>query len=652
MRITPSIGSSIACVPLFPIRVQISDLSARKSLTSPQGCFCPTHLRFWDDFHTLQRGVYTKLLHLLAPADQDAPRLFTSHLGLASLGEELHNRVLINESDFQSYARFAVENQVSKILDALKAIPETKEHFPLLGDIRFDNHANTLSERLAPHSSQQGDELTRPNTDQFCVHRALHGRNNLLTILEYKPSAKLPPEQLRAGFQDMNVWEDVVQRSRIPVDREEKLQYIAQLRAATVATQVYDSMIKDGVPYACLTTGLGQMFFHVSETEPETLMYFLAEPNLDVDSMDQADWTQEPVTAVDRIVSLCLMGLTMPLRSQAWRHKATGEIHRWAIDIQQRLADLTDSELSSNPSSSEYSPSSPIGSSPVARLPTLCPRASCQDKPTTPLPSNDTNSDSPSNRQGQKRHQSQAFTPSPTPARPANSKRKIPLGASSQKPQEETKSLDYCSQRCLLGLRGRGELDAQCPNYERHRCSQPTDRHLIDQTQFAKSLKVQLDDGLDHHITPCGLPESGGVSLRLSLMPYGYTFIGKGTPIELANQAQQEARDLSDTSLMPSFCVKQLLLTSWAGEPACRSQSGVLESIKTAKQAITRCGIRHLALSQPANTLWNPQLKRVQLVNFDMATWSRLNLLPSLRHTQRKRLIGAEVPKPKRPRIC
>lgn len=149
-----------------------------------------------------------------------------------------------------------------------------------------------------------------------------------MTILEYKPSAKLPPEQLRAGFQDMNVWEAIVQRSRIPVDREEKLQYIAQLRAATVATQVYDSMIKDGVPYACLTTWLGQVFFHVSETEVETLMYFLAEPNPDVDSMDQADWTQEPVTAIGRIVSLCLMSLTMPLRSQAWRDKATGEIHR------------------------------------------------------------------------------------------------------------------------------------------------------------------------------------------------------------------------------------------------------------------------------------------------------------------------------------
>lgn len=72
---------------------------------------------------------------------------------MASLGEELHNRVLTSESDFQSYARFAVENQVSKIFDALKKIPETKEHFPLLRDIRFDNHANTLRERLAPRSS-------------------------------------------------------------------------------------------------------------------------------------------------------------------------------------------------------------------------------------------------------------------------------------------------------------------------------------------------------------------------------------------------------------------------------------------------------------------------------------------------------------------
>lgn len=211
------------------------------------------------------------MFRLLEPAQGPSPRLFSPCLALESLGRQLHLRLLASESDLQTYSRFAVEDQVHQILDALKSIPGSSDRFQLYEHIWFDNHCNTLSESFEARSIRRDGKPTRSNTDQFCVHRTVDGRNALLTIVEYKPPHKLSPEQLRAGLQDMNVWEDVDQQTTIPTDREEKLQHIAKLRVAIVATQVHDSMIKDGVAYACMTTGVGQVFFHVPESDPETL---------------------------------------------------------------------------------------------------------------------------------------------------------------------------------------------------------------------------------------------------------------------------------------------------------------------------------------------------------------------------------------------
>lgn len=654
-----------------PIRVRTTDRSIRQSLTSPTGRLCPTHLRFWNDFHSLQRDMYTKVLNLLEPEDKHSPRIFSSRMALETLGRELHLSILTSEADLQSYVRFAVENQVRRILDVLKSIPEARGHLPVLGDIWFDNHTNTLTERLGPHSTDGGDKPTRSNSDQFCVHRTVDGRKSLLTIVEYKPSGKLPPEQIRSGFRDMPLWQDVVQQPVVPTDRDEKLQYIAQLRAATVATQMHDSMIKDGVAYACMTTGPVQVFFHIPENEPEVLEYFVAEPNLDCEwTGPEGDWAREPVTAVSRMMALCLMSLTTSVRSQKWRNKAISGMKRWNVDVQQILAGVSDDELQSSPMGSEYCPSSPLGSSPVARGPILRSRAGCQDGIKSSPPYDDSDPDSPPDHEnGQKRRRSQLPSSSPTPQKP-NPRAKRPNKQSSQRPEEEIDSLDYCSQACLLGLRNEGELDDRCPNYERHRCSQSTNRHLISLAEFAGALKAQLDQSLDSYITPCGSPDSGGIPLRLSLMPYGYTVVGKGTPMELQNLTRREAEvyhvlrscqgsaipvclgtiDLEMIYFVhPSVCIKQMILLSWAGESVCFSENEVWKSLKRAKRALSRYHARHQSLLDPDSIVWNPELERVQLLNLHSVTLSKVFLQhPNQNNRKRSRSIIAENSGPKR----
>ncbi|KAJ5249533.1 hypothetical protein N7524_011849 [Penicillium chrysogenum] len=83
----------------------------------------------------------------------------------------------------------------------------------------------------------------------------------------------------------------------------------------------------------------------------------------------------------------------------------------------------------------------------------------------------------------------------------------------------------------------------ECPNVERHRCSQRTQCHPIHHFGTLQRLERQLDESLDHYITitPDEILASGAVLSRVSLMPYGYTFIGKGIPGELQDDTFREA---------------------------------------------------------------------------------------------------------------
>jgi hypothetical protein len=84
-------------------------------------------------------------------------------------------------------------------------------------------------------------------------------------------------------------------------------------------------------------------------------------------------------------------------------------------------------------------------------------------------------------------------------------------------------------------------LDEDCPNLIRHRISPTSDRHRIDYVDLAQLLKQQLDADLDHYCTPCRPSGIRGTPFKLSLMPYGYTFVGKGTTDRGWEEVRREA---------------------------------------------------------------------------------------------------------------
>jgi hypothetical protein len=494
--------------------------------------------------------------------------------------------------------------------------------------------------------------------------------------MEYKAAHELTSQQLCAGLRAMNLWEDVVQQTKIPVDWEEKLQYIAKLRVGTIASQAHDAMLKDGMPTMVVSTGIGQVYFHIPADEPEVLEYFYAQPNLDVESIHQTDWALQPVTVIGRMLSLCLMSLASPARSQTWRNKAMDATHIWKVDVEEILKEFSEDELRSNPSGSEYFPSSPLGPSPASQGPTRPARVSCQDGLTSPPLSDHSDSDHPPD-QNRKRALSQILS-SPTPGPATRSNPKRPTRSSASGPRETmegTEAMDYCTQRCLRGLRDQDELDLDCPNVERHRRSQHTQRHLIGRSDFLRRLKAQLDESLDHYITPNQLLASGAILARVSLMPYGYTVVGKGTPDELQDDTLREAEvygalrpyqgsavpvclgaiDLQRTFFVhPKRCIKHMLLLSWAGDPTDITQIApgeARESYRRAGRAV-KDKISGYNSMHPGNILWDSRRRQIQLVNFDSPNCRPRKSPLAPIWPSRKRPLGEEPRSLKRRRVC
>jgi hypothetical protein len=84
----------------------------------------------------------------------------------------------------------------------------------------------------------------------------------------------------------MNIPEDVINGLTIPTP---KFVYHSEWLAAAALTQTYAYMIENGLDYSKLITGEVDVFLQVTEDEPYTLYYHLAEPNIEADAHSEVD---------------------------------------------------------------------------------------------------------------------------------------------------------------------------------------------------------------------------------------------------------------------------------------------------------------------------------------------------------------------------
>ncbi|KAI2786099.1 hypothetical protein POX_h09866 [Penicillium oxalicum] len=224
----------------------------------------------------------------LAPGG--APHLFSSLLELKGWARRLSRHPISSEQKIESYERFAVEEQIYNIITELCKIPAARDEFNLGEGIQYNNHKNLLEDEIIDAYTNQSSSVHRPRPDQFCIHRVGDNTTHVLTSIEYKPPHKLSVATLHIGLRPMDLWKYTVRSKKIPTDEEAKLRYNAERLVCSALVQEYHIMIQEGIEYSYVTNGIARFLLRVARNNPETLYYFLYDPNTFQSSIRSQEW--------------------------------------------------------------------------------------------------------------------------------------------------------------------------------------------------------------------------------------------------------------------------------------------------------------------------------------------------------------------------
>ncbi|CAG8893758.1 unnamed protein product [Penicillium egyptiacum] len=181
--------------------------------------------------------------------------------------------------------------------------------------------------------------------------------------------------------------------------------------------------------------------------------------------------------------------------------------------------------------------------------------------------------------------------------------------------QSQRHDAQYCTQRCLLGLKTGGTLDDYCPNVSLHRQRQYDPKHPINAEDLVRLLKIQLGEDLDRNCTPFGTCGSYDAPFKLTCAAYGYTVVGKGTTLRLWKAVSREAQVYqmfrkAQGSAVPVFLgkidlelmhfhdagdISHMLVMGWGGEHIVNMKltSSLRREMKRSKKEILELRVIH-----------------------------------------------------------
>ena len=648
--------------------------STRGDPANAENKYRPNKIREWTGFPQEQAAIWADLMDV----DFVTQRHFVALLVLKEFGKDVRERMLSSELDLGYFERFTVESRVTSIIRQLYASPQIRQVFHLKGDVAFENHANTLtagqsmaekmeSMSLEPKQPRRSDRLVarqsqpdatsqesgkqkqpRPRADQFCVYN-VHNRKPKESlpafIVEYKPPHKLTLAHIMAGLSDMEVDQVVrYQKDETPED-------ICRRVVAAVITQAFSYMITAGLEFGYACTGEAFIFLRVPRDDPFTVYYYLSVPREDVG--DTTGWTGNPsddnrlhLTAVGQVLAFTLRALQTPPRGIEWSNWATARLEKWKMIHDDLLDEISNLEVPS----SEYKP--PRTSTSFGRLSPVKTRskstaatlASC-----TPLEalSSSESDDSPD---GPNSH-----TPSRGPRGPRTDSSALPPSSAATKSRggrgdssSKGKSRQYCTQQCLLGLVTGGKLDQKCPNVldhgvDRHPISRATLIRLLDRQFFGHDPDPDVEMGCESlHIHG-----TRGALFKVTLLSHGYTFVGKGVPIEFIEHVQHEERmysrlrplqgvhvpvvlgglDLRSSIFYDGIAeIVHFMLMGYAGRTLAMitqiEPDRLIRLAEVSLHAIHELGVLH---SDPiaGNMVYNEDSGRVMFIDFERAQFER-----------------------------
>ncbi|KAI1204005.1 hypothetical protein F5X97DRAFT_282746 [Nemania serpens] len=646
--------------------------------------------------------------------------LFDNLSYLKTIGEKVLHAPIADEKMLETFLHNCVEEPVRCIIYELSRSTSFQRKLNIGGGISFENHIKAIADPSyagvdrgprqqppapAPQEPAQVEERPktpdpvedppRLNPDQICVFRYEEGgteKRSVIAVSEYKPPHKLSLEQLRAGLKETDMMK-VVENSKIPTDEKAKFEHYATELVASAVTQTFHYMIKSGIAYGLLTTGEAIVFLKIDWNNPETVYYHLAEPAVEVATHKKF----RACSAVSQYLGFHLLALSdYSYRGQDVRKQATGKLHTWSTDFRKAASTVPKNQRKPRRGLS-YGPRGYIEvdrTVPRGRRRRLNPddehgsdlatRGSDDDDEDDDYDEggsrNPRNMPSPSDRQPIRRSSSLAEQHSDSTGSRGATEGGRTRGRGGQdndrsefedKPHQD---LEYCTQKCVLGLVKGDVLDPDCPNIRlhQHRNNQSSivnsgSGHPIRHSQFLQLLSHQLKCTLDYGITSLDVTGARGALFKVTLLAYGYTFVSKGTVQAFIPDLEHEARvykrleDIQGVHV-PVFLgsidlqslertyyydfgvdIVHLCLLSWGGLSLGNVQhpdGRTLQSMAVeAMGAIHQQGVVHKD-ARYENILFNPQTGRIMLIDFErsqLVDISRPTLAP-LEPNKRRRV--------------
>ena len=638
----------------------------------------PDNLKPWEDY--LQRHKDTLAsLYSVYPSPQ--PQVFDSSHSVHIAGKNVASVKIASESDLQYFVRQTIETPMTHIMQHLQSLDHVRDKYNLPQGFRFENHGNALSD-TSPEDAQpplpstpgqtHDDPVSNPRPDQFCFYTTVNDLNRVALVAEFKAPHKLPLEQLKrllGSHRDEIKLDEIVNRIKIPArhSTEARTEQQYEEQVAEVITQAFSYMVRCETQYGYITTGDALVFLYIKlEDDVKTAYYYLFESNRDdLDTQgEQYPASSNPLlafppTALSHLITFSIHALNSARQNQIWRERLLPGLKTWKREDQSVLEQLTQTPSTAG-KISEYLPDSdesPTGSRPPKR-----PRGDCA--PGTPTAQNRNHSPSPP-PDGSSR-------PS-NPARPAAAKNK----QYRQPPPQEKGYTDsrrrqrgylYCTQRCLQGLARGGPLDQCCPNVSKH-CEEgyQGDRHELSCEEFKMLLDVQLRRSRGEDFCPLGIQGARGALFKVTLMPYNYTVVAKGTVWPYVRYLQHEAEVYRRLAALQGDCVPvflgsldlqyefyydaavrivHMMLLSWSGERLIPEtltdtdkQMRISDAIR-AVDAIHKAGVVHRDVRMP-NLLWSEETKRVMVIDFERAEIvSAVRQTPSAISNKKRKQLG------------
>ena len=591
-----------------------------------------------------------------------------------------------------------------------------QQQFQLGQKIFFENDANSLSEMAAevqerlhiqaprtpsretqPSNPPNPDSGSNPKTvrthaDQYCIYKDEDTGRELLFIIEYKPPHKLRVDDLE-GFREMDVEKEVIKRIDIPAPipdgeikagaeteaAQARLQYNADKMAVAVATQTFHYMIENRLEYSYIATGEAFVFLHIEKDDPTTLYYHVSVPSdeIDDDGSDFPYWQ----TAIGQVLTLCLMAFRSEQRSHTWLKEAKNKLKQYPVSNYETVHQET-----------------PATERKLALEKRKRARKSLLYKGGRKVPvTSDYNLRSkcklgnlPRNRDDEQDDPDASSSPTRPSASNSRKNRKKPGsqgkdgGGESSKQASSSRGtqLQYCTQKCLLGIVRGSRLDRNCPNASLH--PRLGEKHAVGRSKFLDLVQKQLAGDLDHNCEPLGLQGARGALFRITLASHGYVFVGKGTVQAFVPDLLHEGKiyrrlaklqgtavpvylgniDLKEWYYLDvGVRILHMLLMSWGGDladedEAMRNTPELRRGVQQTVAEVQRAGIDQMDVRSP-NLLWNREAQRVMLIDFERAALIKFGPKDDGMHKERvmqetspnKRRKRAESPERKMGRV-